>query len=306
MSLQKIIEVAIGLVVIYYLLGVIVSYFAQLFLESSQARAAALETYLHRIAGDKTIDLVNLPQMRALQPIRYGHWWNVFGARTIAKKLERVPVNTLVDAFFDLNGLTSKGALAAAEMQDLISQLPDSEGKRALLGWINQGVTAMSDLRARTEDYFSGLLDQAGMSFKARARSLVILFSLLITVLIGADSIQLAQELWSNAELRSTAQQQAQTQVAAPSVTDGVDGALASLSAMSLRIGWWKNTSFPTTDQPLPLALFILGKIAGLGLTTAAVAQGSSFWYDLLKKLLRSGGSTSSSSTAPASPEAAG
>jgi hypothetical protein len=267
----------------------------QMVLESLETRGVALEKYLKLIAGDKYIDLTSLPQIKALRPIRYARWWNVLGAGTEAKKIERIPVETLVDAFFDLTGLTAQGGLGANELTTLIGKLPESGGKQSMLKWINQGITAISDLRNRTSAYFAGMLNQAALTFRARARSFVILASIVVTLLFGTDSIQLAKELWANAGLRALAGQQAQTVVAAPEGdVNGVADAgtlLTDLGALSFRIGWWQLKNAPPISNFGGWFSYVASKFAGLAITAVAVSQGSSFWYDLLKKLT---GSTSS------------
>jgi hypothetical protein len=286
MSVPQVFEVAIGLILVYYVLGAAVSTITQIVNESLQTRGAALQKYLQQAAGDKALDLTNLPQIKALRPIRYANWWSVFGAGTEEKKVERIPVSTLVDAFFDVSGLTCKQNLNPDELTALINTLPDSEAKKALLQWVQQGVTDLNDLRVRASDYFTGIMNQAALAFRARARSFVIVLSLLITLLFGTDSIQLAKDLWNDAGLRALANQQAgllasQTGATAPAINP-----VAELGQFSLHMGWWQTasqTAGPTS--PLDWLSFMLLKFAGLGITAVAVSQGSSFWYDLLKKL---------------------
>ncbi len=79
MSLPPIFEVVVGLVVVYYILGAVVSTVTQIVTESLETRGAALEKYLLQMAGDKTVDLTNLPQIKALRPIRYANWWSCPG-----------------------------------------------------------------------------------------------------------------------------------------------------------------------------------------------------------------------------------
>ena len=147
-----------------------------------------------KIAGDKTIDLTKLPQMKALQPIRYKTLLSVFSSTTVARKIEKVPVATLVDSFFDLTGLDRSPGCGRDTVQgDHRQRFPESEGKQAMLKWIDQGVTNINTLRTRLNSYFTGLLDQAADSFKAHARSYVISFSLVLTLILGTDSIQLAK-----------------------------------------------------------------------------------------------------------------
>ena len=285
MSFPQIFEVAIGLILIYYILGAIVSTVTQILTESLETRGASLEQYLVKIAGDKTVDLTNLPQIKAFRPIRYANWWNVFGAGTEEKKVEKIPADTLVSAFFDITGLTAQQSMSAEDLTGLISKLPDSEGKQALLNWINQGVTNINDLRARTSDYISGILNQAALTFKARARSFVIIFSLLITLLFGTDSIQLAKDLWADAGLRAVAAQQASIITSQPGQIPDITALFNQLGLLSFRIGWWQASSLPAPKSLPDWITFVLLKILGLGITAVAVSQGSSFWYDLLKKI---------------------
>jgi hypothetical protein len=290
MSISQTLEVAIGLVLVYYILGSIVSWITQMLLEAQQTRGKVLEDYLRKIAGDKTVDLTNLPQVKALQPIRYKNFMGVFGANTEAKKIEKIPVATLVDAFFDISGLTSPTSVDAAELKNVIGALPESEGKAAMLKWIDQGVDSVNGLRTRTNTYFTGILDQAAAKFKANARSFVIVLSILITLILGTDSIQLAKDLWTNAELRVVTAGQADLLVQQGGQLN-IDQIIAELDALSIvKLTWWQVWSaLPSDATALDWLGFLALKFLGLGLTALAVSQGSSFWYDLLKKLTRSG-----------------
>jgi hypothetical protein len=285
MSFPQIVEVALGLIVIYYILGAMVSFITQIVMESLETRGTALERYLKRMAGDMTVDITSLPQVKALRPIRYANWWNVFGAGTEEKKVEKIPVETLLDAFFDLSGLTSKGSMNADELTSLIGKLPESEAKQAMLNWIHQGVTTLSDLRSRTGAYFAGMLNQAALTFRAKARSVVIVLSIVVTLLFGTDSIQLARDLWTDAGLRSIAAQQATVAAGQQSSPSQFNNLLDQLNLLSLRVGWWNmpRTALPSSTSDW--LGYVLMKLVGLGITATAVSQGSSFWYDLLKRI---------------------
>lgn len=286
MSFPQIVEVLLGLVLIYYVLGVIVSTVTKVVTESLETRGAALEMYLKKIAGDKTIDLTSLPQIKALRPIRYANWWNVFGAGTEEKKVEKIPASTLVDAFFDLSGLSCKATFTGDELVAALNTLPESEGKRAMLRWVGQGVTDLKELRGRVTDYFDGVLSQAAATFKARARSIVIILSMLVTLILGTDSIQLAKDLWADAGLRALAEQQAKLVASQPQGdVNQLAQFLNNLSAYSVRLGWWQTQTIPAGTTALGWAGFVALKLAGLAITAVAVSQGSSFWYDVIKRI---------------------
>ncbi|MBI5964791.1 MAG: hypothetical protein HY863_15030 [Chloroflexi bacterium] len=290
MSIPQVLEVAVGLIVVYYILGSVVSLVTQWINEVLESRGKALEQYLIKLVGEHKEnkylnDLVSLPQLKALRPIRYKNFFSIFSSATEPKKLEKIPVATLVDAYFDIVGLTSKKQLDLLELAELVDKLPDSEGKKAFINWINQGVTSISDLKARTTAYFTGMMEQAAATFRARARSFVIMLSIGITVLFGTDSIQLAKALWTNAELRTIAAAQANAVVAREGANADLSELIDSLGAFSIKIGWWQTEQFPQTSSAGDWAVYLLFKVVGLGLTAMAVSQGSSFWYDLLKKL---------------------
>jgi len=294
MSFPQILEVAIGLIFVYYVMGSIVSTISQMIMESLETRGVALEKYLKMIVGEKYLgDLTNMPQIQSLRPIRFARWWNVFGAGTIEKRVEKIPAATLVDAFFDLSGLTGKYQTTGDELIATLTLLPDSEGKKALLGWVQKGVININDLRSRTNDYFTGMLNQAAATFKANARSLVIILSIVITLLLGTDSFQLAKDLWADSALRAVATAQANAAAQQGQITN-LTALLNQLGTLSIKIGWWQTQNIPLQTTTAGWAEFILLKFAGLAITAMAVSQGSSFWYDLLKKLT---GQPSSSST---------
>jgi len=240
-----------------------------------------------KIVGDKKLeDLVKLPQLQSLRPIRYKNFLSVFGSVTEPKKIEKIPVATLVDAYFDLVGLTSKENLNLVQLAELVDKLPDSEGKQAFIQWIQQGVTNIEDLRKRTTAYFTGLMEQASATFRSNARSFVIILSIGVTVLFGTDSIQLARTLWTNAELRALTVAKAEMVVQQEGTDATIDDLIHELGDMTIKIGWWQTERPAAGADAMAWISFVLLKVLGLGVTAAAVSQGSSFWYDLLKKIV--------------------
>jgi hypothetical protein len=302
MSIPQVLEVAVGLIVVYYVLGSIVSTITQWINELLESRGKALEQYLIKLVGEHKEnkylnDLVSLPQLQALRPIRYKGLFSIFSSATEPKKLEKIPVSTLVDAYFDIVGLTSKKELDLLQLAELVDKLPESEGKKAFINWINQGVTSITDLRARTSAYFTGMMDQAAATFRARARSFVIMLSFGITILFGTDSIQLAKTLWTNAELRAIAAAQAGAVVAREGANADLSELIDSLGAYSIKIGWWQTQQLPASSDWVGWAAFVSLKILGLAITAIAVSQGASFWYDLLKKIVSPAKAIGSSGT---------
>lgn len=310
MSISQALEVVIGLIFVYYVLGSIVSLMTQWINEAFETRGKSLERHLMKIVGDKHVgDFVKLPQLQALRPIRYKGALGFLTSSTEPKKLEKIPTGALVESYFDFVGLTASKEFELDELKQLISAFPESEGKQAMLKWVGQGVTTIEELRKRTTMYFSGVMEQASATFRSNARSFVIILSLLITFLLGTDSIQLAQTLWNNAGVRALAVAQAELVVRQDDAEARMDDLIQQLLDLNIvRIGWWQTELPPAGSSVANWVVFVVLKVIGLGLTAAAISQGSSFWYDLLKKITSpttssssstsSGGSSSSSSSA--------
>ncbi|MCA2002061.1 MAG: hypothetical protein LDL51_09370, partial [Chloroflexi bacterium] len=78
MSISQVLEVALGLILVYYILGSIISLITQWINEFFETRGKTLETYLIKIVSEKKLgDFINLPQMQALRPIRYRNPFSV-------------------------------------------------------------------------------------------------------------------------------------------------------------------------------------------------------------------------------------
>lgn len=293
MSFSQALEVVIGLIFVYYVLGSIVSLVTQWINEAFDTRGSSLEKHLKRIVGEKQVgDFVKLPQLQALRPIRYKNMFSVFTSATEPKKVEKIPAATLVESYFDFVGLTANTEVNADGLKNIINALPETETKQAVLKWIDSGVTNVEELRKRTTSYFNGVMEQAAATFRSNARSFVIVLSILLTLLLGTDSIELAKTLWTNASVRALAVAQAQAAVQQEGSEANIDDLIQQLSELNIvHIGWWQ---MDTPEGNLPI--YLLLKALGLGLTAAAVSQGSSFWYDLLKKVVSKGGSSSGGS----------
>lgn len=298
MSISQALEVVIGLIFVYYVLGSLVSLITQWINEAFETRGKSLERHLKKIVGDKHVDeFVKLPQLQALRPIRYKDALSVITSTTEAKKLEKIPAAVLVDSYFDFVGITATKEFELDELKALIGAFPESEGKQAMLKWVSQGVTNIEELRKRTTTYFGGIMDQASATFRSNARSFVIILSIALTFLLGTDSIQLAQTLWGNAGVRALAVAQAELVVQQDDAEARMDDLLQQLLDLNIiRVGWW-NSELPAAGSPISAwTSFAVLKFIGLGLTAMAVSQGSSFWYDLLKKIVapnRGGGGDS-------------
>lgn len=302
-SLSQVLSVILALAVVYYVLGLIVSTITKLVLEAFDTRGKSLEDFLRRnllgLAEAGREDLLErlkqMPQIHALKPVRYAKKYGLpvgflSGKTQIIEYVERIPPKNLVDALFDLSGsIADAREKACAIVNQLPDQLPGPAGpvpfvpKQKLLAFVEGEFSDLQELRVRMETWFGGLMDQAGQEFKARARVWVIVLSLILTGLLGVDSIDLTKQYWKNAALSATADAQANLILGA---TNDQNLKEADAQALIDQLEEMKAIDFKwyTMPEDAP-SNWLLLKILGLLITAFAVSQGASFWYDLIRRL---------------------
>jgi hypothetical protein len=297
-SLSQVVSVALSLAIIYYILGMLVSLITKLVLEFLETRGKSMESFLKlnliglTEAGKQlTIErLRDMPQLSTLKPVRYAKKGLGFftGETEIVNLLERVPAKNLVDALFDIAGTTQATKEDLLKVVNLLpDRLPnqsiDFAAKKELKQMIENGFTDIDAVRLKMETWFGGLMDQAAQAFKAQARRWVIFVSILLTVILGVDSIELARRYWNDAAISATANAQASL-ILASSQDENLqnaqsDALLRQLDEMNaLDFEWY----FKPADAP---PSWLVWKILGLVISAVAVSQGSSFWYDMIRQL---------------------
>jgi hypothetical protein len=305
-SLSQVLSVALALAVIYYVLGSIVSAITKLILDAFNTKGKVFEGFLKRhllgMAANGKSELLDkikkMPQLNSLMPVRY-KWLGlgiVFGQTKIVDVIERVPPKNLVDALFDLEDTVKTAKEKATAVVNLLpDQLPGLMGqpvnfevKSKLLTHVTNQFEDLDKFRSKLETWFGGIMDQAAQEFKAKARIYILIISFLITILLGVDSINLAQKFWKNATISAVADAQASLILGS---TDEENQNNANVSALIEQleemnaVNFWYQKPPEAPDGWGWLWNEIAKKFPGMIITTIAVSQGSSFWYDLIKRL---------------------
>lgn len=286
MSFAPLFDVVVGLVLVYYILGLVVSFITARILEVLELRGKDLEEYLRKIVGGTELEkFLALPQIESLRPIRYKGVMGFFTGSVEPKRLERVPILNLVDAVFQMYHLIDNKE-SVVQLKHKISNLPDSNAKTNLLNWIDQQVTDIDQLRSKTTMWLTGLMNQASMTYKAHIRLVVIGLSLLVTLALGVDTLDFANRLWYDADLRAIVSAKAEVYLAKEGAAADIEPLIKDLGELSFQMGWWATPPSLLNETAAMSALAaLLKKLVGLFITFVAVSQGASFWYDILRRL---------------------
>ncbi len=163
----------------------------------------------------------------------------------------------------------------------------------------------VAELRDRIASWYDGTMQRATGWYKRRAQLVGVLIGMVIAIALNVDTLRLASELWENASLRSSLESAAVV-IAGEELPqyEHLTRVQERLAGYGLPVGWSNRSAGPAQfyQQRLSVALPVAGLIAfaGWAITAVAVAQGSGFWFDLLKKLVNMRGSGAN----PAEPSA--
>lgn len=315
MAISNIIEVGLGLAVAYYVLGLMVSFISARILEKLDTRSKIFNEYLYSILEDGQIldydaatrnrlasgsdrlrEYLELRQIKALAPIWYRRFWNIFGVDTEKKKVTKIPPDILLETLFDYFDLNNLDELTPEQVKAKLESLPENSSLRQELETLyDRGVSRVDELRQNASRWADNVMAQASEQYKANARAWVIVLAVVVTLLTGLDSIEYGLDLWNNPQRREVATARAAAALQAEGQDTDFDALLADVEALNMKIGWWAiPENRPVADAAAGMqARYWVLKVIGLIITAIAVAQGSSFWYDSLKRFSSTSGSSS-------------
>jgi hypothetical protein len=142
----------------------------------------------------------------------------------------------------------------------------------------------LAEYRANVENWFDTTMIQATALYRKSAYRIALVIGLLLAIFFNLDSLAIVNNLWRDPTLRQAIVAQAGN--IGSEQSKSFDATLARLNDLSLPVGWNEKT-IPGNGQEWAT------KVLGILLSAAAAAQGSPFWFDILKKLV-SGRSQSS------------
>jgi hypothetical protein len=150
-------------------------------------------------------------------------------------------------------------------------------------------------LKANLESWYDGVMDRAAGWYKRRTQKLLFWLGLALAVALNINPVAIAQHLSATPAARQAMIELAEQTVAASDTVKPAKDQLSNLQTavgqVGLPMGWNDfaiRRSFPA-GQPageLAWAAAILTALFGWVVTAIAATLGSPFWFDLLNKLM--------------------
>lgn len=286
MTLSTIIGVAIGLAVVYYIFGLVVSFFVAQTKQALEMKGKDLYKVLKDALGEQFDGVLDKELINKLAPYRYSPLTRL--VRGLKKEttayVEDIPVPTLAtqlmkefDFAKDEHIDSAIGTLITPAFKELdrFTRKKDSEileieqnAQKKIEGWLDSVMSKASDL------------------YTKNVRTVVIVWALAVTIAFNVDTIAIGTHFYNEPAARYQASlmmdkiiEDAELVVDASTgevtVPDDYQKQIDSLTPLNIPMGWGAEA------REGDLGLRLLGWL----ITWVALAQGSSFWYDALKKL---------------------
>lgn len=307
---SSIIEVGVGLVLVYLLLSLLVSQINNILKNLLNVRGEVYQQELGRLLRDSELQvaILNHPAVNMLREAIDG-----IAVKNISSSLL---TNVLIDLIAG-NGETIEmlEGLTNSELVDQIIKSVDNPDLQEQLYGVLRTARDLQDAKDKIAQWFETGLNRAHEVYTRRMQLLSFLCGAILAILLNVDTLYVAQALWNDPVLRQAAVEAANntydTTMDPEGTSDDLQGSIEAaqdtmdvLLGLRLPIGWYNlaldervnatDLVNPETDTRnlwniLPggnegwLGLLI-AKIVGLLMTTIAVMQGAPFWFDLLRR----------------------
>lgn len=304
---SNILEVAIGLILVFLLLSLLASAVQEAVESLLKARGAHLERGIRELLGDtKGTGLARTfyehPMIAGLYRGTYepppteklrsrgGNLPNYIPARNFAIALIDIAIRGPDVGVYAVQ--QTDPILTAAGLRSSVSRIPNIFVQRAMLSAIDHARGDLSLAQQNLEAWFDSAMDRVSGSYKRHAQRCLFLIGLGMTLILNVNTLTIADYLATDDVARSEVVARAQQLLDDPIYRDLVNDSVVSrvagrvvyedLQTLRLPIGWDRRLPAPP-DAGLG---YWIREVFGLLLTTIAITLGAPFWFDLLNKVM--------------------
>src|SRR2546423_682847 len=299
---SPILDVAIGLILIFLLLSIIASAVREWIEAILRSRAAQLERGIRELLADP--GGVGLAKSVYDHPLISGLYRGTYDGPRMAKgKIAAyrsqlpsyIPKENFALALIDLvvrgNDMASATQASAGSpriefdtIRAQIGSLQNPAVQRVMLTALDTAGGDVERLRRNLEDWFDGSMDRVSGWFKRESTYLLLVIGLVLAIAGNVDTVVLGRYLYDNkgardalvAEASAVARDSSQLSANAQRVTKQLDN-------LSLPFGWTRPNAAAT---PAYVRAQIVRGWFGWILTAYAISFGAPFWFDLLNRFV--------------------
>jgi hypothetical protein len=287
-------DVAIGLVFLYFILSLICSAINEFLASMLHWRATMLREGVENLCSgtDDRAKGEALAKQVYEHPLVQGLVRPGWARRS--RWPSYIPSRTFVSA---LLGLGTDAVLTRRDVEASIKAIPSANVRAALTALLNRAQGDVAEFQARAEEWFDDSMERVSGWYRRRIQIVLATIAAGIVLFLNVDTVQIARHLWTDQAVRKAvvASADAEARVAREQPEIGeVAETVDELEELQIPMGW-SVAEDPDPGTPDPRRLvwpwddwgWFLGKLIGLALTVAALTLGAPFWFDVLSKVAR-------------------
>ncbi len=290
MGTNAVLDVAIGLVLMYLVLSLIGSVLNEYLATLLKLRASTLQNAMAAILDNATLrsDFYDHGLIDGMHQAINGQHVSYLSGQTFALAL----IGSLDP---------TKPIPALMDVKTAVENMPDCNIRDVLLAQLATTTGDINSLRNGLAAYFDQAMDRVSGTYKRYLKWISLFVGALIVVALNADSIAVGRALWQDTSLRAEMVQDGSAllrseQAAGSQNSTDPSNRLLELEGRlrPLPIGWPDKTLGSQGQISMTSEsgwFWLLIKIAGFALSALAVSLGAPFWFDTLSKFMNVRGS---------------
>jgi len=317
---SQILEVAIGLILVYLVLSLICSAIREIFEAWMKTRAAFLERGIRKLLHD--------PHGTALATAVYHHpqIYPLFRGGYNPSRIKRnglmpagsnlpsyIPAKNFALSLLDIvvrgpdpsstqAATAGAPAISLAAVRSAVANINNPPVQRALLSAIDTATDDLDNAQANLEAWYNSGMERVSGWYKRRTQFILLGLGIGLAVAVNVNSVTIARRLYQDQALRDVLVAQAGTLTRDSLVRERPQELLTDLEGLGLPLGWTDTVfGLPGTTRTVTIERngrqqteeitlrwwdHFLSPLFGWSLTGLAVTLGAPFWFDLLNKFM--------------------
>lgn len=301
---SPIIDIAIGLSFLYFLLALISSSLNEIIHTWLRTRSKELKfaiiNFLDKDWDEIGNEIVDSTYVRSLRkdPDKFPSY---------------IPSSSFAQSIIDVIKQSDDLPEHLDELKDKIkkNEIIKGDAEKWLLGMIDKSYGKMSNFYDNLEQAYNDAMDRVTGWYGRKIKRSILILGILTSVLLNIDTVEIIKSLWQNKEnAKAFSSLVAKSMESVSKVDDGyqilgedgkvlysvdnnsgenITNVLKITSSFPVPLGWNKN-SLDFFSQPKWIVA-LLSKLIGWAITALAIFLGAPFWFDLLGKVVNLRGS---------------
>lgn len=301
---SPIIDIAIGLSFLYFLLGLATSSLNELIQSWLKSRSKVLHNaiinFLDRDWDEIGKKVIESPYVRSL-------------SKSPDKLPSYIPSSSFAQSIIDVIKGGEDLPKTIPEIRKQIKNNPIIKGDAQiwLLGLLDQSYDKLQNFYSKLEEAYNDAMDRVSGWYGRKAKRTILILGIIISVLLNVDTIDITKTLWKNKAAAKTfsaivanSMERIEKSDSDFEISDedgnvlysiknksseNLNRIVAEIGNLPIPLGW-NSTGLNFFCEP-KWGWVLLSKIIGWGITSMAIFLGAPFWFDLLSKIVNLRGS---------------